>query len=341
MMVLLFNFALHWVVLQQWLLPGKNPALECPSSAPCYRIQHDSMAVWEHIRPRLVVGWLPFWGELFLAQYHMPEGGMCLLRKDKLLFFMFGKLLLACQRGLYLVLVLFSQQDGKIVMMIWWEIYQGCFPRAVEDLVEVSFEFPALNLAASIFSGYSTSCSQTQARGVAAWTELIHSDLALVEFQPSWLFRYTAWYPKSCSPCSVESWLLLLPQWHVLCLNGPDVLRAEIQRAVAAVPSLSLICTGHVAYPQFKNLMGPKAMWALTLQEFHLLCSFPLKQQHQEPPKEMEQHHGVILFLIHFIYLFSTPNWPLGAFTVQQEHLKIILLEGHDYEKVSVIHCLY
>lgn len=90
----------------------------------------------------------------------MPEGGMCLLRKDKLLSFMFGKLLLACQRGLYLVLVLFSQQAGKIVMMLWLEIYQGCFPRAEEDMVEMGFEFPALNLAAPIFSGYSTSCSQ-------------------------------------------------------------------------------------------------------------------------------------------------------------------------------------
>lgn len=84
---------------------------------------------------------------------------MCLLRKDKLLSFMFGKLLLACQRGLYLVLVLFSQQAGKIVMMMRLEIYQGCFPRAEEDMVEVSFEFPALNLAAPIFSGYSTPCS--------------------------------------------------------------------------------------------------------------------------------------------------------------------------------------
>lgn len=156
-------------------LPGKTTALECPHSAPCCSIQRDSMAGWEHIRPRPVVGCLPFWGELFLAWYHMPEDGMCLLRKDKFLFFMFGKLLLACQRGLYLVLVLFSQQAGKIVMMIQLEIYQGSFPRVEEDLVEVSFEFPALNLAASIFSGYSTSCSQAQACGVAVWTEIIHS----------------------------------------------------------------------------------------------------------------------------------------------------------------------
>lgn len=49
------------------------------------------MAVWEYIRLRLIVGCLPFWGELFLAWYHMPDGGMCLLRKDKLLSFMFGK----------------------------------------------------------------------------------------------------------------------------------------------------------------------------------------------------------------------------------------------------------
>lgn len=69
------------------------------------------------------MGCLPFWGELFLAQYHVPDGGTCLLRKDKLLSFTFGKLLLACQRGLYLVLVLFSQQAGKIVMMMRLEIY--------------------------------------------------------------------------------------------------------------------------------------------------------------------------------------------------------------------------
>lgn len=62
-------------------------------------------------------------GELFLAWYHMPDDGMCLLRKDKLLSFMFGKLLLAGQPGLYLVLVLFSQQAGKIVMMMQREIY--------------------------------------------------------------------------------------------------------------------------------------------------------------------------------------------------------------------------
>lgn len=132
----------------------------CPGMSQFCSIQYDSMAVWEHIRPRPLVGCLPFWGELFLARYHMPGGGMCLLRKDKLLSFMFGRLLLACQRGLYLVQVLFSQQAGKIVMMMRLEIYQGCFPRAEEDMVETRFEFPALNLAAPIFFGYSTSCSQ-------------------------------------------------------------------------------------------------------------------------------------------------------------------------------------
>lgn len=128
------------------------------------------MAVWEYIRLRPAVGCLPFWGELFLARYHVPDGGMCLLRKDKLLSFMFGKLLLACQRGLYLVLVLFSQQAGKIVMMMQLEIYRDCFPRAEEDMVAVGFEFPALNPVVPILSGYSTSCSQAQACSVAAWT---------------------------------------------------------------------------------------------------------------------------------------------------------------------------
>lgn len=113
------------------------------------------------------MGCLPFWGKLFLAWYHVPDGGMCLPRKDKLLSFMFGKLLLACQRGLYLVLVLFSQQAGKIVITMRLEIYQGCFPRAEEDMVEVGFEFPALNLVL-IFSENSTSCSQARACSVAA-----------------------------------------------------------------------------------------------------------------------------------------------------------------------------
>lgn len=69
------------------------------------------------------MGSLPLWGELFLAWYHMPDDGMCPLRKDKLLSFMFGKLLLEGQRGLYLVLMLFSQQAGKIVVMMQLEIY--------------------------------------------------------------------------------------------------------------------------------------------------------------------------------------------------------------------------
>jgi len=100
----------------------------------------------------------------------MADGGMCLLRKDKMLSFVFGKLLLAYQRGLYLVLVLFSQQAGKIVMMMRLEIYQGCFPGTEEDMVEVGFEFPALNLVVPIFAGYSTSCSQAKTCGVAAST---------------------------------------------------------------------------------------------------------------------------------------------------------------------------
>lgn len=140
--------------------------MKCPNYPPCYKC--DNMAVWEYIRLRPAVGCLPFWGELFLARYHVPDGGMCLLRKDKLLSFMFGKLLLACQRGLYLVLVLFSQQAGKIVMMMQLEIYRGCFPRAEEDMVAVGFEFPALNPVVPILSGYSTSCSQAQACSVAA-----------------------------------------------------------------------------------------------------------------------------------------------------------------------------
>lgn len=151
-MTLLFNFALQWVLLQEWLLPGKkNTALKCPNCPPCYK--YDSMAAWEYVRLRPVMGCLPFWGKLFLAWYHVPDGGMCLLRKDKLLSFTFGKLLLACQRGLYLVLGLFSQQAGKIVMMMRLEIYWRCFPRAEDDMVEVGFEFPALNIAVPIFSG--------------------------------------------------------------------------------------------------------------------------------------------------------------------------------------------
>lgn len=35
------------------------------------------------------------------------------------------------------------------------------------------------------------------------------------------------------------------------------------------------------------------------------------------------------------------PKVATGTFTVQQEHLKILLLEGHAYGKVSVIYCLY
>lgn len=100
--------------------------LEIPDYSLCYRC--DDMAVWEYSRPRQVVGSLPLWGELFLAWYHMPDDGMCPLRKDKLLSFMFGKLLLEGQRGLYLVLMLFSQQAGKIVVMMQLEIYWGCFP---------------------------------------------------------------------------------------------------------------------------------------------------------------------------------------------------------------------
>lgn len=144
----------------------KTTALKCPNYPPRYK--YDNTAVWEYIRLKPVVGCLPSWGDLFLAWYHLPDGGMCLLRKDKLLSFMFGKLLLACQRGLYLVLVLFSQQAGKIVMMTGLEIYRSCFPRAEEDMAEVGFEFPALNLLVPVFSGYSTSCSQAQACSVAA-----------------------------------------------------------------------------------------------------------------------------------------------------------------------------
>lgn len=88
----------------------------------------------------------------------------------------------------------------------------------------------------------------------------------------------------------------------------------EQQQLFPSEPSLPLICTGHVAYLQFKKLMRLKAMWTLTRTARISPPPFLslVKQQHQEPPEELEQHHGVILFLIHFIYLISTPNRPQG-----------------------------
>lgn len=353
-MTLLFNFVLQWIVLQQWLLPGKNTALECPSYAPCYGIQYDSMAVWEHIRPKPVVGCLPFWGELFLARYHMPEGGMCLLRKDKLLSFMFGKLLLACQRGLYLVLVLFSQQAGKIVMMMRLEIYQGCFPRAEEDMVEVSFEFPALNLAAPIFSGYSTPCSQAQGLQCCSlnWAHLhsfgtsgIPTKLAiLIYLVPKILLSLFCWIlAVAVAVPAPPVARAVLAAWST---HGPDVLRAEIQRAAATVPIRTLsashlhrargLPTIQKAHETEGNV-NPDTH----CENFTSSIPFPCETTTSGTSRRTGATPRGYLISYSFYLSYFHPKSATGTFTVQQEHLKILFLKGHACGKVSLIYCLY
>lgn len=92
----------------------------------------------------------------------------------------------------------------------------------------------------------------------------------------------------------------------------PDVLRAEIQRAeaIALIKPLFAYCLqwAHGLHT-IKKLLKLKAIWALTLTlGITPPLFFPLvKQQYQEPSKEMERYLGVVLFLI---YLVSTLNCP-------------------------------
>ena len=282
----------------------ENTALKCPNYPPCYK--YDNMAVWEYIRLRPVVGCLPFWGELFLAWYHMPDCGMSLLRKDKLLS-MFGKLLLACQSGLYLVLVLFSQQAGKIVMMMWLEIYQGCFPRAEEDMVEAGFEFPALNLV-PIFSGYSKFCSQAQACGVAAWTRAhllwfgiggIPTKLAILIYSlvPKtslslfcWTLAAAASFPATLVRCAV------LATYAPRCAESRDP-----ESSSNSHQNRLCLSSAMGTWPTYNS----KSSWDWrqyepwrSLWEFHLLCSFPLWNSNiRNFPKKWSNTMGLSYFL--------------------------------------------
>lgn len=294
------------------------------------------MSVWEYIRLRPVVGCLPFWGELFLAQYHVPDGGMCLLRKDKLLSFTFGKLLLACQRGLYLVLVLFSQQAGKIVMMMRLEIYWGCFPRAEEDTAEVGFEFPALNLVPV----FSTSCSQAQACSAAARTRAYSLWFGIGEIPPKLALWMYSLVPSNS--LSLFCWALaaaasfpapLVTRAVLATHTLPDALRAEIQRAAAIVPIKTLFACNLQWAPGLNTIQKSPEMEGNMSPDTHCgNLTSPVLSPCEKVTAGTSQRCGVIPWVYLISYLSCVHlEFATGTSTVQQEHPRFLFPEGRAY----------
>lgn len=193
-------------------------------------------------------------------------------------------------------------------MMIQLEMYWCYFPRAEEDMVEVDFEFPALNLVIPVLYRYSTSCSRAQACSVEAWSRG-HLHLELIWH---WWDSYKDGYFNST--VNLALLVLLSPGCSCLlsCYPGDTCCPVTYspRRAESRDPESSRNCS-HQNSLCMSSEMDTQPMWNseapeikvnepwCLLWEFYLLCSYPLvKQRQQEPPKEVEWYHAVILFLI-------------------------------------------
>lgn len=203
-------------------------------------------------------------------------------------------------------------------MMMRLEMYRGCFPRAKEDMVEVSLNFQ-LWILLLLFS-LGTVHPAPKPRPAVSQLELssftltlhcgIPTKLAILidSLVPKVLLSFFCWILAVAvtAPAPLVTHAVLAA-WRT---RGPDVLRAEIQRAAAAVLSRTLFAS-HLHWAH--GLTTTQSSWDqrkyepwCSLLEFHLLCSFLLWNSNiRNLPKKWNNTMGLSYFLL--ILFISLP----------------------------------